>query len=102
MVARRRSGLKMRSMAKFHNRLCHLCVVAASVVLLSAEPSLGQSAIPCSAFARHALGWKVLAPVMLNIDGSLFGPIVGTTLAVGSATNGGKLNEMLDRECRNR
>lgn len=86
-----------------HSRLGRLCVAAASVVLLSAGPSLGQSVpIPCSAFARHAYGWKVMAPVMLDIDGRLFGPMIGTTLAVGSATNGGKLNEVLDRECGNR
>ena len=89
-------------MTDLHKRLCRLCVAAASVVLLNAGPSLGQSAIPCSAFARHAYGWKVLAPVMLDIDGRLFGPMVGTTLAVGSATNCGRLNEMLDHECRNR
>jgi len=58
--------------------------------------------IPCSAFARHTYGWKVLAPVMLDIDGRLFGPMVGTTMTVGPATNGGKLNEVLDRECGNR
>ena len=92
----------MRPMTKLHNRLCRLCVAAASVVLLSAEPSLGQSVpIPCSAFAHHAYGWKVLAPVMLEINGRLFGPMVGTTLAVGPATSGGRLNQLLDRECGN-
>ena len=78
MVARR-SGLKVRSMTKLHNRLCRLCVAAASVVLLSTGPSLGQSVpIPCSAFARHAYGWKVLAPVMMDIDGKLLAPTVGS------------------------
>jgi hypothetical protein len=88
-------------MTKLRNHLCRLSVAAASVVLLSAGPSLGQSVpIPCSAFARHAYGWKVLAPVMLDIDGRLLAPTVGTTLAAGSAINGVKLNEALDRECR--
>jgi len=44
-----------------------MAMAAASVVLLSGEPSLGQNMpFPCSAFARNAHGgWKVLAPVML-------------------------------------
>ena len=89
-------------MTKLRNHLCRLSVAAASVVLLSAGPILGQSVpIPCSAFARHAYGWKVLAPVMLDIGGRLLAPTVGTTLAAGSAINGVKLNEALDRECRN-
>jgi len=98
-----RRRLKVRSMTKVHNRFCGLWVAAAGAMLLSAAPCLGQSVlIPCSAFARHTYGWKVLAPVMLDIDGRLFGPMVGTTMTVGPATNGGKLNEVLDRECGNR
>jgi len=74
-----------------------LSIAAASLVLLSAEPSMGQNvAVPCSAFARNAEGgWKVLAPVMLNLDGRLLGPMVGTIFAAGSTMNG-----LLDRECR--
>jgi hypothetical protein len=56
------------AMAKLHSHLWRLSVAAAGAVLLSAGPSLGQSVpIPCSAFARQAYGWKVLAPVMLEI-----------------------------------
>ena len=104
MVARRRSGLKVRSMTtKLHNRLWRLCVAAASVVLLSAGPSLGQSVpIPCSAFSHQAYGWKVRAPVVLNIGRRLLAPMVGTTFTAGSATNGIKLLEVLDHECGNR
>jgi hypothetical protein len=88
-------------MTKLRSHLCRLSVAAASVVLLSAVPSLGQVVpIPCSAFARHDHGWKVLAPVMLDIDGRLLAPTVGTTLVAGSAINGLKLKEALDRECR--
>jgi hypothetical protein len=97
--------MQVRPPVAGHNRLSRLCVAATSVVLVSVGPSLGQNVpIPCSAFASHAhvAGWKVVAPVMLDIDGGLFGPMVGTTLAVGSATTGGKLNEVLDRECGNR
>jgi hypothetical protein len=31
---------------------------------------------------------KVLAPVMLDIDGRLLGPVVGITFTAGSSTNG--------------
>src|SRR5258708_17242129 len=76
--------------------------VAASLVLLSVEPSMGRNvAVACSAFVRNADGgWKVLAPVMLNLDGRLLGPMVGTSFAAGSTMNGFKMSEVLDRECR--
>ena len=89
-------------MATRPHQLCLFSVAAAGVLLLSAGPSLGQSDVPCSAFARHAHGWRVTAPVMLDINGSPFGPMVGSTLAVGSDTSGSKLTELLDRECRSR
>jgi hypothetical protein len=90
-------------MTTLRNRFYRLGIAAASVLLLSAAPSLARSMpLPCSAFAHHAYGWKVLAPVMLDIDGRLFGAMVGTTLAVASATNGGQLNEVFDRECGDR
>jgi hypothetical protein len=79
-----------------------LNLALASLVILGAGPSLGQSlAVPCSAFSRNANGgWKVLAPVMLEIDGKLLGPMVGTNLESGTATNGITMSEVLDRECR--
>ena len=79
-----------------------LSLAVASLVVLSAGPSLGQSVdVPCSAFSRNANGgWKVLAPVMLEIDGRLLGPMVGTNLESGTATNGITMSEVLDRECR--
>jgi hypothetical protein len=87
-------------MTKIRDRLRRLSVAATSVALLSAGPGFGQNLpIPCSAFSRHAYGWKVLAPVVLDIDGRLLAPAVGTTFAAGSATNGVKLNEMLDHGC---
>src|SRR5579862_2580527 len=85
VVCRRRlcHGDPMRAI---HNRLSRLSMAAASVVLLSAEPGLGQNMpVPCSAFSRTAHGdWKVLAPVMLYIDGSALGPMVGSTLPAAS------------------
>jgi hypothetical protein len=80
-----------------------LSMAAASVVLLSAEPVLGQKVpFPCSAFARNAHGdWKVLAPVMLYIDGRPFGPMVGSTLPTGSMPNSINVSGALNRECGN-
>jgi hypothetical protein len=93
-------SIKCGPMTKLRDRLSRLSVAAASVVLLSAGPGFGQSLpIPCSAFSRHAFGWKVLAPVVLDIDGRLLAPTVGTSFAAGTVTNGVKLHEMLDREC---
>ena len=91
-------------MRAIYSRLSLLSMAAASVVLLSAEPGLGQNVpFPCSAFARNAHGgWKVLAPVMLYIDGRPFGPMVGSTLPAGSMPNSMKVSGTLDRECGNR
>jgi len=90
-------------MTKLRYHLCRQSAAAASVMLLSAGPSLGQSLpVPCSAFARHAHGWKVLAPVTLDIHGRLLAPTVGTTFVSGSATNGINLIDVLDHECGNR
>ena len=83
------------------DRLCRISLAVASLFLLSIEPSLGEDLpVPCSAFARNGHGdWKVLAPVMLHIEGRLLGPIVGTTLVPGTMTNGIRISEVLDREC---
>jgi len=91
-------------MRVIHNRLSRLSMAAVSIVLLSAEPGLGQNVpIPCSAFARNAHGgWKVLAPVMLYIDGRPLGPMVGSTLPAESMPNSINVSEALDCECGNR
>lgn len=70
--------------------------------LLVTAPSLARSlAVPCSAFSHNADGgWKVLAPVMLEIDGRLLGPMVGTTFKPGNMANGINMSEVLDRACR--
>jgi hypothetical protein len=53
--------------------------------------------VPCSAFSRNANGgWKVLAPVMLEIDGRLLEPMVGTILEPGTATNGIPMSEVVE------
>ena len=91
-------------MRAIHTCLSRLSMAAVSVVLLSAEPGLGQSMpVPCSAFARNAHGgWKVLAPVILYIDGRPLGPMVGSILPAASMPNSMKVSETLDRECGNR
>ena len=91
-------------MSAIHNRLSRLSMAAAGVVLLCTQPGLGQKMpVPCSAFARNAHGdWKALAPVMLQIEGRLLGPMVGSTLPVASVPDSIKLTAALDRECGNR
>jgi hypothetical protein len=91
-------------MTASRSRLSRLSMAAASMVLLSVEPGLGQNMpVPCSAFVRDAHGgWKVLAPVMLYIDGRPLGPMVGSVLPAGSMPNSVKVSEALDRECGNR
>jgi hypothetical protein len=90
-------------MRAIYRRLSCLSVAATSVALLSAEPGSAQNMpIPCSAFARNAHGgWKVIAPVMLYIDGRPLGPMVGTTIPAESLPNSIKVSQVLDRECGN-
>jgi hypothetical protein len=91
-------------MRAIYHRLSHLSMAGASVLLLSAEPGSAQNMpIPCSAFARNAHGgWKVLAPVMLYVDGRPLGPMVGTTIPAGPMPSSINVSEALDRECGNR
>ncbi len=91
-------------MENSRNRLCRLALVAASVVVLGAGPSLAQSEpMPCSAFARTAAGgWRVLSPVMLDLGGRLYSPIVGTVFPAGSTQHGIEMSDMLDQQCGNR
>ena len=93
----------MRAIYSGPSRLS-MAIAAASVVLLSGEPSLGENMpFSCSAFALNDHGgWKVLAPLMLFIAGRPLGPMVGTTIPAGSMQNRIKLREALDRECGNR
>ena len=91
-------------MRAIYRCLSRLSMAAASAVLLSAGSGSAQNVpIPCSAFSRNAHGdWKVLAPVMLYIDGRPLGPMVGTTIPAGSMPNSINVREALDRECANR
>jgi len=81
-----------------------LTFAATSLVLLTAGSSLAveAGAMPCSAFSRTAHGgWRVLSPVMLDLNGRLYSPTVGTTFAAGSATNGIEMSDILDEQCGN-
>ena len=82
--------------------LCWLLSAAASILLLSVGPGLAQNvSLPCSAFARNAHGgWKVLAPVVLEIQGRLLAPTVGTTFAAISTANGIEISRVLNQQCR--
>ena len=86
-------------MKAFSNPFCRLA--AAGIALLSAGPSLAAGmSMPCSAFARNPYGdWKVLAPVVLSVEGRLRAPTVGTIFVAGSMTNGLKMADLLDRDC---
>ena len=59
--------------------------------------------MPCSAFARNNTGgWRVLAPVTLELGDRLYSPMVGTTFAAGSTQHGVEMSDLLDQQCGNR
>jgi hypothetical protein len=91
-------------MITLSNKPAGAIVTGLALVLLSAGPSLAQrEAVPCSAFSRNgAGGWRVLAPVVLDLGNRLYSPTVGTTFAAGSMHNGIELSDVLDRQCGNR
>ena len=75
--------------------------VAALLLTLGALPPAnarpGAPSLPCPAFSRNgAGGWTVLAPVMIDLGGRIYSPIVGTTFSAGA------MADLLDRECGNR
>jgi hypothetical protein len=86
------------------NRFCRLALAVAAVAVLSAGPALAQSEeVPCSAFSRNAYGgWRVLDPVMLDLNGRLYSPTVGTVFAAGATQNGIEMSDVLDQQCGNR
>jgi hypothetical protein len=87
----------MRLSRTFFNRLA----AAAALLIFAAGPSLAQS-VPCSAFARNtAGGWRVTGPTVLDLNGMLLAPMVGTTFAAGTTTHGIEMSAMLDRACGN-
>lgn len=79
-------------------------LAAAAVLVLGAAPSLAQrESVPCSAFARGPSGgWRVLSPVMLDLGGRLYSPMVGTVFPAGGSRNGIEMSDVLDRQCGNR
>jgi hypothetical protein len=91
-------------MEKNRKRLARLTLAAAALVALGAAPSFAQSeAVPCNAFARtQAGGWRVLAPVMLDLNGRIYGPMVGTVFPAGASQHGIEMSDVLDQQCGNR
>jgi hypothetical protein len=80
-----------------------LGLAAAMFLLTSAGPGLAQTMLPCSAFARTDYGaWQVLDPVMLNLNGRLFSPTVGTVFPAGATQHGIEMSDVLDQQCGNR
>lgn len=84
-------------------------VAVSAVLLLCAgvvHPTAAKAAagpLPCSAFERNGYGgWRVLAPVTLDVDGSLYSPMVGTTLPAGANNHGIEMSDVLDQQCGNR
>jgi hypothetical protein len=84
-------------------------MAASAVALLSVaatHPMVAEAAngpMPCSAFQRTAYGgWRVLAPVTLDLGGRLYSPIVGTTFAAGATQHGIEMTGLLDQHCGNR
>jgi len=78
-------------------------VLLAGAAVLSAGAKAADGPIPCSAFQRNGSGgWRVLAPVTMDIGGRLYSPIVGSTLAAGSIQRGVEMSDLLDQQCGNR
>jgi len=88
--------------------LCRLAMVTPAVLLVGAgvtHPVVAKAAdgpMPCSAFERNAGGgWRVLAPVTLEVGGTLYSPMVGTTFPAGASENGIEMSDLLDQQCGN-
>jgi hypothetical protein len=91
------------------SRLRSLALVAAAILVAAAGTTHSVAAraadgpMPCSAFARNSAGgWRVLAPVTLELGDRLYSPMVGTTFAAGSSQNGIEMSDVLDQQCGNR
>jgi hypothetical protein len=91
------------------NRLCRVAVAASAVLLVGAGAAQSIAAkaddgpMPCSAFERNASGgWRVLAPVTLDVGGMLYSPMVGTTFPAGASEHGIEMSDLLDQQCHNR
>ncbi|HTW51034.1 MAG TPA: hypothetical protein VME45_03965 [Stellaceae bacterium] len=90
-------------------RLCRMAAVASAVLLIGAAETHSVAAkaadgpMPCSAFQRNAGGgWRVLAPVTLDVGNRLYSPMVGTTFPAGASENGIEMSDVLDQQCGNR
>ncbi|HXC29968.1 MAG TPA: hypothetical protein VNV38_18575 [Stellaceae bacterium] len=90
-------------------RFSRMATAVSALLLLGAgvvSPIAAKAAdgpFPCSAFERNAYGgWRVLAPVTLDLGGSLYSPTVGTALPAGATNHGIEMIDILDQQCGNR
>jgi hypothetical protein len=98
---------EINAMKAATNCLCRAAMAASAVLLVGAQhPIAAQAAdgpMPCSAFQRNAHGgWRVLAPVTLELGDRLYSPMVGTTFTAGASKNGIEMSDILDQQCGNR
>jgi hypothetical protein len=91
------------------NRLCRMAAVASAVLLVgttathSVVAKAADGPMPCSAFQRNTGGgWRVLAPVTLDVGNRLYSPMVGTIFPAGANENGIEISDVLDQQCGNR
>ena len=96
-------------MENARNRWCSMILAGAGALAVAATavPSgparAAEGPVPCSAFARNAVGgWRVMAPVMLDLGGRLYSPMVGTTFPAGTTEHGIEMSDVLDQQCGNR
>jgi hypothetical protein len=92
---------RCRAMKNARNHLYRLGMTAAAILLLGAGSAEAQKVpVPCSAFSRNANGsWRVLSPIILDLNGMLVSPTVGTIFAADAATHGVEMSKILDSEC---
>ena len=93
-------------MKQLRNLLGPSLAAVAVVLSLGAAPGMARAqdgGMPCSAFARNSYGsWRVMAPVMLDLEGRLYSPTVGTVLSAGVTQHGIEMSDLLDQQCGNR
>ena len=79
-----------------------LLLLSAGIVHSTAAKA-ANGPFPCSAFERNGSGgWRVMAPVTLDVGGSLYSPMVGTALPAGATNHGIEMSDILDQQCGNR
>lgn len=79
------------------------CAAVAASLAFAGSAMAQRAAVPCDAFTRNPAGaWRVLDPVMLDLNGRLYSPTVGTVFPAGTSQNGIEMSDVLDQQCGNR